>query len=556
MRSCVVAIALLALTGARGHSGSGAQERTPPSAADFDVLITGGTVVDGTGTAGHVADVGINGERIAAIGDLSGRSAGRTVDARGLVVTPGFIDMLGWSQFTILVDNRGVSKVTQGITTEITGEGWSPAPVNANTLHGDSLQYLRWGLTVDWRDLDGYFARLQRSGTPFNLGTFVGATTLRLYVMGEAHRAPTPAELARMAALADTAMRQGALGVSASLIYEPGSYASTDELIALARVASRYHGLYISHLRSEGTGLWRALDEAFRIGREADLPVEVWHLKVTDRKQWGTLPRVIARFDSLRAAGSRVGANSYPYTLSATGLTQALPNWARVGGDTAILRRLAEPATRTRIRREVGSHLGGVIVLGTLDTALSRFQGRRVVEIARAERKPAADVVMDLLLADHAGTGAAYASMSERDVRAAVATAWIGVGSDFGATAPDGPLAQVVHPRAYGTFPRILGRYVREQHALTLEAAIHKMTGVPAERFGLKDRGILRAGAFADVTVFDPRTVADRATFETPNQTSVGIRFVLVNGRFTLDDGHLTAERPGRPLRGPGYSGS
>jgi dihydroorotase/N-acyl-D-amino-acid deacylase len=566
MRFWVLAFALLIVTGGTVDRRPGGQPvarsaGTPPARAtpsgptDFDVLLTGGTVVDGSGAPGRLADVGIAGDRITAVGDLSGRGATRTVDARGLVVAPGFIDMLGWSQMTILVDNRGVSKVTQGITTEITGEGWSPAPVNANTLHEDSAQFARWGLTVDWADLDGYFRRLERSGTPFNLGTFVGATTLRLYVMGRAHRAPTTAELARMVALADTAMRQGALGLSTSLIYEPGSYALTDEIVALARVAARYGGLYASHVRGEGAGLRRALAEAFRIGQEAGVPVEVWHLKVSDRKQWGSMPRVLGLFDSLRSSGSRVGANSYPYTRSATGLTQALPSWARIGGDTAIVRRLRESGTRARIRREIAGNLGGVIVLGTIDTALRRYQGRQVTEIARAERKPAPDVVMDILAADHAGTGAAYASMDERDVRAAVAAPWVGVGSDFGATAPDGPLAQFVHPRAYGTFPRILGRYVREQHLLTLEAAVHKMTGVPAERFGLRGRGCVREGCFADLAVFDPRTVADQATFSEPNRPSVGIRYVLVGGRFTMDDGRLTAARPGRALRGSGWSG-
>lgn len=519
----------------------------------FDLVLVGGSVVDGTGSPARRADVGIVGDRIAAVGQLGDSTAARVLDVSGLVVAPGFIDMLGWSQYTILVDNRGVSKVTQGITTEVTGEGWSPAPVNATTLRDDSAQFAAWGIAVDWRDLSGYFARLERSGIPFNIATFVGHTTLRLYVMGHARRAPTAAELRTMQALADTAMQQGALGLSTSLVYEPASYATTAEITALARVAARHGGLYVSHIRDEREGISRAIDEALQIGRAAGLPVEIWHLKVAGRRNWGRMPAIIARLDSLRGAGVRVGANSYPYAASATNLAAALPSWVRSGGPEAMLRRLREPRSRARLRRELGD-LSGVMVLGTLDTALRRYQGRRIPEIAREEGKLPADVLMDLLLADGGGTGAAFFSMGEEDVRAAVATSWIGVGSDFGAVAPDGPLgANAVHPRAYGTFTRILGRYVRQEHALSLEAAVRKMTGVAADRFGLSGRGYLRPGYFADITVFDPAAVVDRATFERPHQISAGMRHVIVNGRFTLEDGRLTGERPGRPLRGPGW---
>jgi len=530
---------------------------------DYDVLITGGTVIDGSGAPGVHADVGIRGDRIAAIGDLEGRTASRVIDARGLVVAPGFIDMLGWSQHTILVDSRGVSKVTQGVTTEITGEGWSAAPVNANTLRADSAQFAAWGLVVDWHDLNGYFARLERSGTPFNLATYVGATTVRQYVLGDARRAPTPAELLRMEALVDTAMRQGALGVSTSLGYAPGVYASTSEIEALAHVAARYGGVYATHLRSESSHISQALTEAFEIGRAAGLPVEVWHLKVSGRANWGRMPAIIARFDSLRAAGRRVGANSYPYAAGATTLDAAIPAWAHAGGKDSLLARLARPAIRARLKRELGcgarggSALSDVMVLGVLDTALRRDQGRRLTDIAKDEHRDACDVLFEIVTADHANAGAAFFSMSESDVRAAIATPWIGVGMDYGATAPDGPLAgQLPHPRAYGTFPRILGKYVREEHVLSLEAAIHTFAGVPAERLGLAQRGVLREGYFADVTVFDPATVADRATYADPAQLSVGIRYVLVNGQLTLDDGHLTPARPGRALRGPGWHGT
>jgi dihydroorotase/N-acyl-D-amino-acid deacylase len=543
--------------------------RRPP---DFDVLLVGGTVVDGTGAPRRTADVAIAGDRIVAIGDLAGRTAARTIDASGLVVAPGFIDMLGQSEATILVDPRGISKVTQGVTTEITGEGVSAAPVNENTLRRDSATYASWGLTVDWHDLDGYFRRLERSGTPINLATFVGATQVREYVLGAARRAPTPDELARMESLVDTAMRQGALGVSSALVYAPAFYARTDELIALARVAGRYHGIYATHVRNEGPRLEQALAEAFRIGRVAGVPVEVWHLKLAGRATWGRMPRILRRFAALRKAGQRVGANSYPYTASATGLDAAVPAWAHAGGDDSLIARLQDPAIRARLKREMGDRrpsserqesfsqgaggLSGVLVLGVLDSTLRRYEGHRISDIAREEHKDPFDVLFDILIADRARTGAAYFSMNERDVRAAVTAPWVGVGSDFGATAPDGPLnMRRVHPRAYGTFPRILGRYVREEQAVTLETAVRKMTGVAAERMGIEGRGILRPGNYADITVFDPATVADRATFEDPHQPAVGIRYVMVNGRLTLDDGHLTAERPGRALRGPGWQG-
>jgi dihydroorotase/N-acyl-D-amino-acid deacylase len=535
---------------------------------DYDLLLVGGTVVDGTGAPRRRADVAVNRDRIAAVGDLSGRTARRTVDVAGLVVAPGFIDMLGHSEATILVDQRGVSKVTQGVTTEITGEGSSIAPVNATTLRDDSAQYAAWGLTVDWRDLDGYFRRLERSGTPLNIATFVGATQVRRYVLGDADRVPTAGELAEMVALVDTAMQQGALGVSSALVYAPAFYAKTGELIALARAAGSYGGIYATHIRNEGARIDEALTEAFRIGREAHVPVEVWHLKLAGRPSWGRMPGILARFLRLRAAGQKVGANSYPYTASATGLAASIPAWAHAGGDDAMVQRLRDPAMRARIRHEMQGRgrqesfsggaggLSGVLVLGVLDSTLRRYEGRRIADIAREEGKDPYDVLFDLLVTDHARTGAAYFSMSEADVRAAVAAPWVGVGMDFGAVASDGPLnMRVVHPRAYGTFPRILGHYVREEHALALEAAVRKMTGVAAERMGLKDRGVLREGNYADITVFDPATIADRATFENPHQPSAGIRFVLVNGRFTLDDGRLTGERPGRALRGPGWRG-
>ena len=533
---------------------------------EYDIVFLGGTVIDGTGAPRRQADVAVAGERIAAIGDLRGAAARRVVDARGLVVAPGFIDMLGWSEMNILVDNRGVSKVTQGVTTEITGEGWTVAPVSAATLRDDSAQFAAWGLTVDWRDLDGYFRRLERSGTPFNLGTYVGATQVRKYVIGDTSRDPTPEELIRMEALVDTAMRQGAMGLSTSLGYAPAVYAKTPELIALAAVAGRYGGVYATHLRSEGPQVRQALAEAYRIGREARVPVEVWHLKLSGRRQWGQMHAILALFDSARTSGVRAWANSYPYTASANDLASIVPAWAHAGGKDSLLRRLQDPSTRARLRREMtrprpgevssaseAGSLQNVVVLSVLDATLRRYQGKRITEIAAAEHKDTYDALFDLIVADGANTGRATFSMSEPDVRLAVATPWVAVGSDFGARAPDGPLAEPGHPRGYGTFTRILGRYVREEHALSLETAVRKMSGLAAERMGLRERGLVREGYYADLAVFDPNTVRDRATFEHSTALSEGVRYVLVNGRLTLDDGRLTSERPGRALRGPGW---
>jgi N-acyl-D-amino-acid deacylase len=532
----------------------------------YDILFIGGTVVDGSGGPRRVADVAVSGDRIVAVGDLHGVVAQRLVDARGLVVAPGFIDMLGWSEFNILVDNRGLSKVTQGVTTEITGEGWSVAPMSAATMRDDSAQYAAWHLVVDWHDLDGYFRRLGSSGTPFNIGTYVGATQVRRYVMGDVRRDPTPDELARMEALVDTAMRQGAMGLSTSLGYSPAVYAKTPELIALATVAGRYGGVYATHLRSEGPQIRQALAEAFRIGREAHVPVEVWHLKLSGRRQWGRMRAILALFDAARASGVRAWANSYPYTASANDLASIIPAWAHEGGNDSLVRRLQDPAIRARIRREMtrprpgeggsaseAGSLSSVVVLSVLDTTLRQYVGKRIPEIAAAEHKDPYDALFDLIVADHANTGRATFSMSEADVRLAVATPWVAVGSDFGARAPDGPLGEPGHPRGYGAFTRILGKYVREDHALTLETAVRKMSGLAAERMGLTGRGLVKEGYFADLAVFDPATVRDRATFEHSTALSEGVRYVVVNGRFTLDDGHPTPERPGRALRGPGW---
>lgn len=532
----------------------------------YDVLLRGGWIVDGSGNPRYAGDVAIAGDRIAAVGHLGGAAARETLDVSGLVVAPGFIDMLGQSETNVLVDNRAFSKVTQGITTEVTGEGGSVAPLTDALVADDSAWMKRYGVAEDWRDLDGYFTHLERTRSAVNVATFVGATQVRMAVVGKQDRRATPDELARMVALVDTAMEQGALGLSTSLVYAPAIYAPTEELIALARAARRRGGIYATHIRNEGSGIDAALDEAFRIGRAADIPVEIWHLKTAGRPNWGRMPRVLARIDSARAAGLDVTADQYPYTRSATSLDASIPTWAHSGGTDSLLARLRDPATRARIRAEMlaateteNFYLGaggadGILVVGTFEDSLRHLQGQTLAAIARARGADPVEALFDIVIADRSRTGAVYSSMNESDVQAAMRHWWVAVNTDAGAVAPDGPFAALsTHPRAYGSFPRILGPYVREQGLMPLEYAIRKMTSLAAQRVGLADRGLVRPGMYADLTVFDPETVSDRATFEQPHQPSVGIAYVFVNGVAVLREGRLTEARPGRGLRGPGY---
>jgi N-acyl-D-amino-acid deacylase len=549
---------LVALTACQGptrqHAG-----------APFDILLRGGWLVDGSGNPRYRGDLAIAGERIAAVGFLAGAQARETVDVSGLVVAPGFIDMLGQSEDNVLVDNRVFSKVTQGITTEVTGEGGSAAPLTDRVI--DSAWAHKYGVTVDWRDLDGFFTRVARAGSAVNLATFVGATQVRRVVVGDDDRPATPEELARMTAFVDTMMEQGALGLSSSLIYAPAIYAPTEELIALARAARRHGGIYATHMRNEGSQIDAALDETFRIAREADIPVEIWHLKVSGRQNWGRMRHVLARIDSARAAGIDVTADQYPYIASATSLDATIPPWAHAGGRDSLLARLARPDARRAIRdamlreatrgenmyRGVGG-ADGILIASAFTDSLRYLQGQRVGEVARARGRDPIETIFDILLADRSRTGAIYFSMNEDDLRAAMGTWWVAVNTDYPGVAPDGPFGDIrPHPRTYGSFSRILGRYVRELRLMSLEAAIRKMTSLGAQRVGLIDRGLLRPRMFADVTVFDPETVADRATFEQPHQPSVGLAYVFVNGAKVLDHGKLTAARPGRGLRGPGY---
>ena len=537
--------------------------QTPP----YDVLIKNGRVVDGSGRPAYNADVAIKGQRIVRIGKLTNASAIRTIDARGMIVSPGFIDMLGQSETYLLIDPRAMSKVMMGVTTEITGEGESIAPINERQIKEQEEFLKRFNLSIDWRTLGEYFKRLEKQGTGVNLGTFVGATQIREYVVGFENRPPTPAELESMKQLVAAAMRDGALGLSTSLQYIPARFATTDEIVELAKVARQYGGIYATHQRSEANALDESLGEVFEIGRRARIPVEIWHLKTAYKKNWGRMPEVISRIKRERASGLDITADIYPYIAGSTALSACLPPWAQEGGVEKMLSRLRDPATRQRLKKEISEdqkvweniYLGsggpsGVLIGSVVNRELESLQGKRLSEIATAQKKDPLDALFDLILADKAQTGAIYFMMNEDDMQAAMRAPFISFCTDSGSRATDGPLSgSKSHPRGWGSYPRILGRYVREQKLLSLESAIHKMTGGPAARVGLKDRGLLHAGMFADVVVFNPQTVIDRATFEAPNQYPVGIEFVLVNGQVSVDKGERTSALAGQVLRGPGY---
>jgi N-acyl-D-amino-acid deacylase len=544
----------------------GRQAAPPP---EFDVVITGGRVVDGTGAPWFRGDVGITGDRISAIGDLARRPATLRIDARGLVVAPGFIDMLGQSEFNVLVDGRAASKIMQGVTTEITGEGNAIAPVNDRMVQDNRPQWDHFGVVQDFRTLAQYFRRLETASKPaINIGTFVGAGGLRDFVIGRENRAASAADLAQMKALLAQAMEDGALGLSTSLQYVPDRFATTDEIVELAAVARHYGGIYLTHMRSESGGIIDSLDETFAVAERAGIPAEIWHLKTAYKANWGRMTDVLRRIEAARARGLDVTANQYPYTRASNDLASCLPLWVREGSRDAMLARLKDVSLRERIKREMnepnatgwenqwfGSGGGdGVMVSSVLNEGLRKYEGMSLTQIGALMGLDPRDALMELVVADRAETSCIISIMTEADVRTALVHPLVSIDTDSGAKAEDGPLSRAKsHPRAWGTFARILGRYVRDEKLLTLEEAVRKMTSRPSARVGVADRGILRPGMAADVTVFDPATIRDVATFEDPNHYSVGVRFVLVNGRAVVSDGRITNERPGRPLRGPGY---
>ncbi len=529
----------------------------------FDLIITNGRIVDGTGSPWYSGDVGIRDGKIVTINHLAGTQSKRVIDARGMVVAPGFIDMLGQSELTILVNPHVPSKIFQGITTEITGEGGSAAPVNEKTFKADHLFYEQLSLTPDWKTFRQYFARLEKQGLGINFASFVGATQVRRMVLGDDDRTPNQAELEQMKALVREAIKDGVVGVSTSLGYAPAVYAKTEELIALAAETAPFGGIYATHMRDEGHTIIPAIDEAIRIGREAKLPVEIWHLKTAGKSNWGRMPEVIAHIEKARQAGVDIAADTYAYTAWGNALSAMVPPWVHDGGDPKMLERLKDTAIRARLRREMADPFGdwgdgpgsdGILVCGVQNPNLTSLQGKTIADIASLWKKDALDTVFDLLIQDNGYTQVAVFGMAEPDVSLALMQPWVSINNDGQGVSPEGLLGkEKAHPRAYGTFPRILRKYVREEKKLRLEEAIRKFTAQPAQRMRLVDRGILKAGMWADVVIFDPETVRDRATFEDPNQLSEGMRFVLVNGVPVIDEGKATNALPGKVLRGAGY---
>jgi N-acyl-D-amino-acid deacylase len=532
----------------------------------FDVVITNGHIIDGTGSPWYSGDIGIRDGKISAIGNLTAASRKRTIDAQGKVVAPGFIDMLGQSEITILVDPRLPSKIYQGITSEITGEGNSAAPLNDTIIRADRPGYEHYHLTPEWRTFRQYFARLETQGIGINLASYVGATQVRRMVLGDDDKQPTPEQLEQMKELVRQAMRDGAVGVSTALEYAPAPYAKTEELIALAGEAAKSGGIYATHMRDESNSVLDAIDEALRIGREAHIPVEIWHMKVAGKQNWGRMPQVIAKINAARAEGMDVSANTYAYPAWFNTFSAFIPPWAHDGGDAKLVERLKDPATRERIRKDMMTpsndwdnewvEIPGPesILIGVVrNPKLLPMQGKTLAEVAKLWNKDPMDALYDFLIQDVL-TEVAVFGMSEPDVALALQQPWVSIDNDSSGTSPEGILGQEhPHPRAYGTFPRILRKYVREEHNLTLENAIRKFSALPAQRMRLTDRGVLKAGMWADLVIFDPATVRDLATFDNPNQLSQGMEFVLVNGIPVIDQGKMTGAKPGKVLRGAGY---
>jgi N-acyl-D-amino-acid deacylase len=569
-------VVALALTSC--HSGAGVGQPAPSVRSNYDVVIGRGRVVDGTGNAWFVGDVGVAGDRIVYVGpagSLSKAAAPTRIDAHGMVVAPGFIDIQSGSYDNLLVgDGKALSKVTQGVTTEIMGEAYTPAPWNDNVAafadfffpFADSAT-IRAAVTP-LRGPHGFGAwldEMEHRGISVNAGSFLGATTVRAYVKGQVQGAPTPAELDSMRAVMRRAMEDGAFGLGTALIYPPGNYASTEELVEIARAMAPYHGVYITHMRSEADHFLEGMDEAFTIGREGGVPVEIYHLKAAGKRNWSKAAEAIAKIDSARAAGQDVGADMYPYVAGGTFLSACLPPWASADGK--LLQNLKDSSTRARIRAEVLAERSeswenlcqlatpeGVLVGGFEVTANKPFENKSLAAIAAARHGEWVDALMDLTVEEQARLNGMFFIASEENLTLQIKQPWIKFGTDAGASDPADTHGVETHPRAYGTYTRILGRFVREQHALPLEDAVRKMTSAVAERLSLRDRGLVREGMYADLVVFDPATVIDHATYEHTHQLSTGIRDVFVNGVAVVRDGAHTGAKPGRAVRGPGWA--
>jgi len=532
---------------------AGAQQSPQP----FDILITNARIVDGTGASATTGSVGVRNGRIAAVGNVSGTAA-RTIDAHGLVLAPGFIDPHSHSDYALLTDGNAESKIRQGVTTEVIGESGSVAPQRPT---GERA----------WTDFAGYFAAIERSKTAVNLLSYVGLGQVREFTMGNDERAPTADELAKMTSLVAGAMKQGAYGVSTGLIYSPNAYAKLDELIALSRPAAAAGGIYASHLRYDGEKLRDGVEEAIAIGEGAKIPVHIFHLKVTGAQNFGRMKEVISLVEAAQKRGLEIYADQYPYVASSTGLSQTMPPWAHEGGGAKLAERLKDPATRARIRKEMDDphptwenrlisagtwhnvQIASVPARTGLESGYKRYEGRRIDDAAKEAGKDPYDFVFDMLIANAGSISCVWFIIDESDLKLAMQQPWVSVGSDGSALATSGPLrVGVPHPRNFGTFPRVLGKYVREEHVLTLEQAVHKMSGLTAKQMHISDRGLIKEGLAADLVIFDPATVADRATFTDPFQYSVGINTVIVNGKIVLDNGRHTGQRPGVIIRGRG----
>ncbi len=539
---------------------------TPSPGTEFDLLIKGGTVYDGGGGEGRAVDVTVRGDRITGVGDFHNASAKTVIDARGLAVAPGFINMLSWSNESLIQDGRSQSEIRQGVTTEIMGEGESMGPVNDRVRQYMLKQQSDIKYDIKWNTLAEYLQYLERRGVSCNVASFIGATTIRENVIGFEDKQPTAQQLDEMRELVRKEMEAGALGIGTSLMYPPAFYAKTEELIELCKVAAKYQGKYISHIRSEGNQLLPALEELIRISREAGLPAEVYHIKAAGKKNWPLLDQMIARIEAARKEGLKITANMYAYTASGTGLDACLPPWTQDGGYPALFTRLRDKATREKIAAEVRTDSDAweniylsvgspdkILLVGFKSEQLKPLTGKSLAEVAKARGKDPVETIMDLLLEDESRISAIYFEMSEENVRKEITKPWISFGSDEASQAPEGVfLKSNPHPRAYGNFARVLGKYVREEKLISLGDAVRRLSGLPATNLGLDRRGFIKEGMFADLVVFDPATIADRTTFAQPHQYAAGVKHVFVNGQQVLKDGEHTGATPGRALSGPG----
>src|SRR5213596_2039879 len=534
--------------------------------APFDVNIKGGTVYDGTGREGHVADVAIRGDRIVGVGDFASAVPKKTIDARGLAVAPGFINMLSWSNESLIQDGRSQSEIRQGVTTEIMGEGESMGPLNDRMKTRLVREQTDIKFEIKWNTLAEYLHYLEKRGISCNVASFLGATTVREYVIGLEDKQPTPEQLDQMRELVRKEMEAGALGIGTSLIYPPAFYAKTEELIELCKVAAKYQGKYISHMRSEGSRLLEALDELIRISREAKIPAEVYHIKVSGHQNWPKIDDLLSRIEAAQKEGLKISADMYTYTAGGTGLDASLPPWTEDGGYPALFKRLRDPATREKIKAEVQKPTGAwenlyldaagpehILLAEFRSERLKPLTGKTLTEVAKMRGKDPIETIMDLISEDESRIGTIYYVMSEENVKKELAKPWISFGSDEASQAPEGVfLKSNPHPRAYGNFARVLGKYARDEKVITLPEAVRRLSALPATNLGLDHRGFIQDGMFADVVVFDPAIIADRATFEKPHQYAVGMKHVFVNGVQVLKEGEHTGAKPGRALAGPG----